>query len=215
MQLRGKRWQETQEAVCRTFTDNFIRFLKTFLSCWFSTAITGYTQTTPSGANYPSVVKVTSITFPPHSDVWSEQQLNLLTMLLFFALSCSHIRRVSSTVRGTRPQTGTQRLRAPFPFGATDGCTREPEAGPELQCNVLLCVNTLGIQASDDLISTSSNVREREEEIEVGVDHYITCNLADAFIQSDLLLIRLSRRHTPWSNVGLRALLKGPTAGQI
>ena len=39
--------------------------------------------------------------------------------------------------------------------------------------------------------------------------HYITCHLADAFIQSDLQLIRLSRRHTPWSNVGLRALLKG------
>ena len=30
------------------------------------------------------------------------------------------------------------------------------------------------------------------------------------FIQSHLQLIRLSRRHTPWSNVGLRALLKGP-----
>ena len=38
--------------------------------------------------------------------------------------------------------------------------------------------------------------------------HYITCHLADAFIQSDLQLIRLSRRHTPWSNVGLRALLR-------
>ena len=39
--------------------------------------------------------------------------------------------------------------------------------------------------------------------------------LDDAFIQSDLQLIRLSRRHPPWSNVGLRALLKGPTAVQI
>ena len=28
-------------------------------------------------------------------------------------------------------------------------------------------------------------------------------------------MIRLSRRHTPWRNVGLRALLKGPTAMQI
>ena len=44
---------------------------------------------------------------------------------------------------------------------------------------------------------------------------YITCNLAEVFIQSDLQLIRLSRRQTPWSNVGLRALLKGPTAVQI
>ena len=44
---------------------------------------------------------------------------------------------------------------------------------------------------------------------------YITCHLADTFIQSDLQLIRLSMRHTPWSNVGLRALLKGPTAVQI
>ena len=43
----------------------------------------------------------------------------------------------------------------------------------------------------------------------------ITCHLADAFLQSNLQLIRLSRRHTPWSNVGLRALLKGPTAVQI
>ena len=45
--------------------------------------------------------------------------------------------------------------------------------------------------------------------------HYVTCNLADAFIQSDLQLTRLSRRHIPWSNLGLRALLKGPTAVQI
>ena len=31
----------------------------------------------------------------------------------------------------------------------------------------------------------------------------MTCNLSDAFIQSNLQLIRLSRRYTPWSNVGL------------
>ena len=37
--------------------------------------------------------------------------------------------------------------------------------------------------------------------------HYMSCHLADAFIQSDLQLIRLSRGHTPWSNVGLRAHL--------
>ena len=41
---------------------------------------------------------------------------------------------------------------------------------------------------------------------------YIPCHLADAFIQSDLQLIRLSRRHTPWSNVGLRALAQGPNS---
>ena len=35
--------------------------------------------------------------------------------------------------------------------------------------------------------------------------HYITCNLADTFIQIDLQFIRLSRRHTPWSNMRLRA----------
>ena len=45
--------------------------------------------------------------------------------------------------------------------------------------------------------------------------HVMSCHLVDAFIQSDLQLIRLSRRHTPWSNVGFRALLKGPTAAQI
>ena len=43
----------------------------------------------------------------------------------------------------------------------------------------------------------------------------MSCHLADVFIQSDLQLIRLSRRHTPWSNVGLRALVKGPAAVQI
>ena len=47
------------------------------------------------------------------------------------------------------------------------------------------------------------------------LSHKITCHLTDAFIQSDLQLIRLSRRHTPWSNVELRALLKGLTAVQI
>ena len=45
--------------------------------------------------------------------------------------------------------------------------------------------------------------------------HYITCNLADALNQRDLQLNRLSRRHITWSNVGLRALLKGPTAVRI
>ena len=47
--------------------------------------------------------------------------------------------------------------------------------------------------------------------------HLLTLHVAHAFIQSDLQLIRLSRRqrHTPWSNVGLRALLKGPTAVRI
>ena len=45
--------------------------------------------------------------------------------------------------------------------------------------------------------------------------HYIACHLVDYFIQSNLQLIRLSRRHNPWSNVGLRASLKGPTAVQI
>ena len=43
----------------------------------------------------------------------------------------------------------------------------------------------------------------------------MSCHLADAFIQSDLQLIRLSRRHTPWSNVGLRTSLKGSTAVQV
>ena len=49
-----------------------------------------------------------------------------------------------------------------------------------------------------------------------GADRYkwpVTCQvlgtciyyLADAFIQSNLQLIRQSRRHAPWSNVGLRA----------
>ena len=49
--------------------------------------------------------------------------------------------------------------------------------------------------------------------------HYITCHLADAFIQSDLQLIRLSRRHSPLEHCGVKgycwALLEGPTAVQI
>ena len=43
----------------------------------------------------------------------------------------------------------------------------------------------------------------------------MTRRLADGFIQSDLQLISLSRRHTPRSNVGLKALLKGPPAARI
>ena len=34
---------------------------------------------------------------------------------------------------------------------------------------------------------------------------HVSCHVADAFIQNDLQLTRLSRRHTPWSNLGLRA----------
>ena len=41
---------------------------------------------------------------------------------------------------------------------------------------------------------------------------YITCHLADAFIQSNLQLTRLSRRHTPWSNVGVKGLAQGPNS---
>ena len=44
---------------------------------------------------------------------------------------------------------------------------------------------------------------------------YITFHLADAFNKRDWQWIRLSRRHTRGSNVGLRASLKGPTAVQI
>ena len=40
---------------------------------------------------------------------------------------------------------------------------------------------------------------------------HITCYLADAYIHSDLQLIRQS----PWRNVGLRILLNSPTAVQI
>ena len=43
----------------------------------------------------------------------------------------------------------------------------------------------------------------------------IICYLDDAFIQSNLQLIRINRGQSPWSNVGLRALLKDPTAVQI
>ena len=46
-------------------------------------------------------------------------------------------------------------------------------------------------------------------------NQYLLYDLADTFSQSNLQLIWLSRRHTPCSNVGLRALLKGPTAVQI
>ena len=39
--------------------------------------------------------------------------------------------------------------------------------------------------------------------------HYITCHLADAFIQSDLQLIRLSRRHSPQEQCGVKGLAQG------
>ena len=41
---------------------------------------------------------------------------------------------------------------------------------------------------------------------------FITYHLADVFIQSDLQLIRLSRRHNPWSNVGVEGLAQGPNS---
>ena len=47
----------------------------------------------------------------------------------------------------------------------------------------------------------------RPSESTVQAPSVMSCHLADTFIQSDLQLIRLS-------NVGLRALLKGPTAVQ-
>ena len=39
--------------------------------------------------------------------------------------------------------------------------------------------------------------------------HYITCHLADTFIQSDLQLIRLSRRHSPLEHCGVKGLAQG------
>ena len=42
--------------------------------------------------------------------------------------------------------------------------------------------------------------------------HYITCHLADAFIQSDLQLIRLSRRHSPLEQCGVKGLAQGPNS---
>ena len=47
---------------------------------------------TPSGTNDHSTVKVTNITFLPHSNVWSEQQLNLYAMsACLYALTCHHM----------------------------------------------------------------------------------------------------------------------------
>ena len=43
------------------------------------------------------------------------------------------------------------------------------------------------------------------------ISQYIICHLADAFIQSDLQLIRLSMRHSHLQQCGV----KGPTAVQI
>ena len=44
------------------------------------------------------------------------------------------------------------------------------------------------------------------------VQHYITCHLADSFIQSDLQLIRLSRRHSPLEQCGAKGLAQGPNS---
>ena len=55
-------------------------------------AVSEILQTTLSGTNNHSTVKVTWITFLPHSDIWSEKQLNLLTMsTCFYAFSCCHM----------------------------------------------------------------------------------------------------------------------------
>ena len=40
----------------------------------------------------------------------------------------------------------------------------------------------------------------------------ITCHLADAVIQSDLQLIRLSRRHFPLEQCGVKGLAQGPNS---
>ena len=42
--------------------------------------------------------------------------------------------------------------------------------------------------------------------------HYLSCHLADAFIQSDLQLVRLSRRHTPLEQCGVKGLAQGPNS---
>ena len=42
--------------------------------------------------------------------------------------------------------------------------------------------------------------------------HYITCHLADALIQSDLQLLRLSRRHFPLEQCGVKGLAQGPNS---
>ena len=42
---------------------------------------------------------------------------------------------------------------------------------------------------------------------------YITCHLADAFIQRDLQLIRLSRRHFTLEQCGVKGLAQGPNSG--
>ena len=47
---------------------------------------------TLSATNNKSTVKFTSITFLPHSDIWSEKQPNLLTVsACLYAFSCCHI----------------------------------------------------------------------------------------------------------------------------
>ena len=49
-------------------------------------------QSTLSGTNIHSTVKVTGITLLPHFDIWSEQQLNLFTTsAYFYAFSCCHM----------------------------------------------------------------------------------------------------------------------------
>ena len=68
--------------------------LQTFCCAWKSQEISSFwdTLTTLSGTNNHSTVKVTLVTFLPHSDIWSEKQLNLLTTsACFYAFSCCHM----------------------------------------------------------------------------------------------------------------------------
>ena len=61
---------------------------------WNSQDISSFwdTQSTPSGTSNLSTANATKIIFLPHSGIWSQKHLNLLTMsACFYAFSCCHI----------------------------------------------------------------------------------------------------------------------------
>ena len=75
-----------------SFTHHSLQSIETFVHENPRKAAGSDTHTTLSGANNHSTVKVTSITCIPYSDIWSEKQLNLLTMSAgFYAFSFCHI----------------------------------------------------------------------------------------------------------------------------
>ena len=91
--------------------------------------------------------------------------------------------------------------------------TAIPRAGLSLspkKCNLLRPETTFPGQ----VVSVAGVATDPAEVVTVKdlASYYITCHLADAFIQSDLQLIRLSRGQSPLEKCGVKGLSQGPNS---